>query len=122
MQEFSISATHIVWNQLRSEDVPRGLTGHDETANGRRLGKSDPGPNFPWHDFVTRLREDDIPRITSLPATQDSRPQPPPRDPAAVAVDSSTDIWDAIQRIEQRLNAHDHALRDFPHIQTSPPR
>ncbi len=39
------------WSQLRSEAVPRGFIGHEDTANGRKTGKSDPGPKFPWARF-----------------------------------------------------------------------
>lgn len=34
--------------------VPRGITAHDNCANGRRLGKSDPGYLFPWAEFIER--------------------------------------------------------------------
>ena len=122
MEEFAIPATHTTWSQLRSEDVPRGLIGHDETANGRRLGKSDPGPSFPWHDFLARLRTNDIPNITTLPPPTTSTAQASPHNRTAVPADSPSEIWHAIQRIEQRFNEHDHALRNFPNIHTAPPR
>lgn len=35
---------------------PRGICTHEDSANGRRLGKSDPGPLFPWGDFLQRAR------------------------------------------------------------------
>lgn len=34
--------------------VPRGITAHDACANGRKLGKSDPGYLFPWDAFIER--------------------------------------------------------------------
>lgn len=34
--------------------VPRGITAHDNCANGRKLGKSDPGYLFPWAEFIER--------------------------------------------------------------------
>lgn len=33
-------------------DRPRGITSHDNCANGRAYGKSDPGPLFPWATFL----------------------------------------------------------------------
>lgn len=45
---------------------PRGICTHEDSANGRRLGKSDPGPLFPWDDFLARARayleEDEVSR------------------------------------------------------------
>lgn len=29
-----------------------GICSHEDSANGRRLGKSDPGPMFPWDTFI----------------------------------------------------------------------
>lgn len=33
-----------------------GFIGHEETAQGRRVGKSDPGPLFPWDAFLEGLK------------------------------------------------------------------
>lgn len=33
-----------------------GFVGHQETPQGRRVGKSDPGAGFPWEEFIERLR------------------------------------------------------------------
>ena len=35
---------------------PRGICTHEGSSNGRRLGKSDPGPVFPWDLFLGRCR------------------------------------------------------------------
>ena len=35
---------------------PRGICTHEDSANGRRTGKSDPGPLFPWAHFLERAR------------------------------------------------------------------
>ena len=40
------------WSQLRSEAVPQGFIGHEDTANGVKLGKTDPGVAFPWPQFL----------------------------------------------------------------------
>lgn len=54
--EYSVPIVHIPsWDQSRRQPVPRGFIGHEETANGRKLGKSDPGPMFPWPAFLQRL-------------------------------------------------------------------
>jgi hypothetical protein len=34
---------------------PKGITTHDTSANGAKLGKSDPGPKFPWGLFFERI-------------------------------------------------------------------
>ena len=34
-----------------------GFVGHQETVQGRRNGKSDPGSKFPWADFIRRISE-----------------------------------------------------------------
>lgn len=45
------------WDQLAGQGVPRGHIGHDELANGQRLGKTDPGPLFPWATLMQRLQQ-----------------------------------------------------------------
>lgn len=35
---------------------PRGITAHDNCANGRIYGKSDPGDNFPWESFLSKAK------------------------------------------------------------------
>ena len=44
------------WHQLRNRPVPHGLLGHEDTANGKRLGKHDPGPAFDWDSFLQMCR------------------------------------------------------------------
>ncbi len=53
------------WDQSPGRPIPRGHIGHDDLANGQRLGKSDPGFLFPWQ----RL-------LDGIAATV--RPEPPP--------------------------------------------
>ena len=36
-------------------DAQRGFVGHEETQQGRRDGKSDPGPQFDWAKFIGML-------------------------------------------------------------------
>lgn len=36
---------------------PEGICDHQNSANGRKLGKSDPGPLWPWDRFIARARE-----------------------------------------------------------------
>lgn len=44
------------WDQLRSRPVPRGYIGHEDLANGKKLGKSDVGAMWPWPQFLALLR------------------------------------------------------------------
>jgi N-acetyl-anhydromuramyl-L-alanine amidase AmpD len=36
---------------------PSGIVGHEDTANGRKTGKSDPGPKFPYEKVLALARE-----------------------------------------------------------------
>jgi len=38
----------------------KGFVGHQDTAQGKRLGKSDPGSGFMWTAFIAALEEDDM--------------------------------------------------------------
>lgn len=46
------------WDQRRDHDVPQGFIGHEDTENGRKTGKSDPGAQFPWGRFLRLVGED----------------------------------------------------------------
>lgn len=35
---------------------PRGIATHEGSANGRKSGKTDPGPLFPWAEFLAKAR------------------------------------------------------------------
>ncbi len=52
MKEFGVPARH-----ARSSTEP-GFIGHEETAQGKRDGKSDPGRLFDWDRFILSLREE----------------------------------------------------------------
>lgn len=61
--EIGLPLVHLTsWDQDRSKPVPKGFIGHDETANGKRFGKSDPGPLFPWSRLFELIEEDDMPK------------------------------------------------------------
>lgn len=55
--EFSIPVVHLPFiTQLKNQSIPGGLVGHDETANGRKWGKSDPGwSDAEWNSFLLRV-------------------------------------------------------------------
>jgi N-acetyl-anhydromuramyl-L-alanine amidase AmpD len=36
--------------------APKGITTHEDCANGRYYGKSDPGPMFPWPEFLAKAQ------------------------------------------------------------------
>ena len=43
------------WDQVRGAPIPRGHIGHENLANGRKLGKSDPGHLFPRDTLMASL-------------------------------------------------------------------
>lgn len=43
------------WDQRVGEPVPAGHIGHEDLANGVRLGKHDPGHLFPWSELIMRV-------------------------------------------------------------------
>ena len=51
---YNIPATHIS-GLLQGE---WGVIGHDETEGGKEHGKSDPGPMFPWEEFMEMINTD----------------------------------------------------------------
>ena len=51
VEDFGVPAVHV-----GSSREP-GFIGHQETAQGRRNGKSDPGRLFPWEQFIARLND-----------------------------------------------------------------
>lgn len=53
--------------QLRHNPIPSGLVGHEDTANGRKTGKVDPGKNFPWEWFIDELKKEIAARTTVTP-------------------------------------------------------
>jgi hypothetical protein len=42
-------------DQRGAQPAQTGIVGHDELENGRKLGKTDPGPKFPWTQFMARV-------------------------------------------------------------------
>jgi len=69
--EFGIPFRRISYlDQRRDRAIPMGHVGHEDTANGRKTGKSDPGPKFPWVQAIVRAWE-----IAAEPAM--SRPMIP---------------------------------------------
>lgn len=57
-KEFGISPTRIEYlSQSRTEAIPSGIVGHEDTENGRRLGKWDPNKKtFPWGWFIAKVQ------------------------------------------------------------------
>lgn len=47
-------------------EIPSGLVGHEDTANGKKLGKTDPGDKFPWDSFITTLAK----RLSPTPSSE----------------------------------------------------
>jgi len=55
---------------------PGGFVGHEDTANGRKTRKSDPGDKFPWSDFMRELNSRVESRRNPAKAVED-KPMPP---------------------------------------------
>jgi N-acetyl-anhydromuramyl-L-alanine amidase AmpD len=61
VKDFGVPPVHV-------SDLPAsGFLGHQETPQGRRVGKSDPGSLFPWEAFMAELQGPPPPKPT--PAT-----------------------------------------------------
>lgn len=61
MADYNVPAIHCV------SSIMPGFIGHEETAQGKRNGKSDPGRLFDWDRFISSLTEpvqEDIPTMT----------------------------------------------------------
>lgn len=54
IEDFGVAAVHA------TASTQAGFIGHQETAQGRRNGKSDPGRLFPWEWFINALQGDDM--------------------------------------------------------------
>lgn len=50
VQDFGVPAVHTL------DSNAAGFIGHAETVQGKRVGKSDPGPLFPWDLFIGALQ------------------------------------------------------------------
>jgi N-acetyl-anhydromuramyl-L-alanine amidase AmpD len=60
-----VPAVHIdYWDQRRDAPVPRGYIGHDELANGVRLGKTDPGQMWNWPAFLSLVEGRGVPTLS----------------------------------------------------------
>lgn len=56
---FSLPEEHIgAWDQLRAKGIPRGYIGHEDLANGKKGGKTDPGSEWPWDTFLRYVAEE----------------------------------------------------------------
>jgi N-acetyl-anhydromuramyl-L-alanine amidase AmpD len=52
--DFGVAPAHV------QDSKTSGFVGHQETVQGRRNGKSDPGSLFDWDGFIAALKEDDL--------------------------------------------------------------
>lgn len=86
---YHIPARHIsFWHQRRDHPQGRGIISHDGTANGQKLGKSDPGWTAgQWDAFVARVNAKRLPVPANVPAhvhqmapspLRTGPPEPPP--------------------------------------------
>lgn len=55
-KQYGIDPVHRQYfDQRGAMPAQTGIVGHDELENGRKLGKTDPGPKFPWQQFMARV-------------------------------------------------------------------
>jgi hypothetical protein len=54
------------WDQARGQPVPRGHIGHEDLANGKKLGKHDPGHLFPRGAMMASLIRPPTPDLANL--------------------------------------------------------
>ena len=73
VQDFGVSAVHV------TSSGAAGFVGHQETAQGIRNGKTDPGSGFPWSAFIAALS------------------------PTVPAVPSSTEQLDALTAVQRQV-------------------
>ena len=68
--EYDIPVQRIPYLSQNQSLSVSGFVGHEDTGNGRLLGKTDPGPKFPWGNFLElvahyvrqeSVKEDDMP-------------------------------------------------------------
>ena len=64
------------------DSAERGIIGHEDTVQGRRDGKTDPGPLFPWARFIVKV-ESAYQRLYG--AVIPNKPLDRPEDPFALA-------------------------------------
>ncbi len=53
--QFTIPPRRIRTLTQNEPTIPRGYVGHEDTANGKKTGKTDPGPRFPWDWFIEEV-------------------------------------------------------------------
>ena len=52
--EFHFPLVRLPFLWQKEQPIPKGITAHDATMNGRKYGKSDPGHMFPWDVYLTK--------------------------------------------------------------------
>ncbi len=58
VEDFGVAVVHTL------EVTKSGFIGHEETPQGKRVGKTDPGKQFDWAEFIELLGEDEMPMKT----------------------------------------------------------
>jgi N-acetyl-anhydromuramyl-L-alanine amidase AmpD len=65
VMDFGVPAVHTL------DAGQTGFIGHEETRQGKRVGKSDPGPTFPWDEFIEDLKQATAPSPVGPAALDD---------------------------------------------------
>jgi hypothetical protein len=98
--EFNFPLVRLPFINQTEQPFPRGISSHDATMNGRKLGKTDVGKMFPWPQFM---------ELASGYYAAMSTPPAPPQPQIDALKEELDGSWDALHRaMKEHTTAADH--------------